>query len=105
MKQEQINWLKANFSEESTYIKDGYYRFRKSDEASYELAFLVPCACGSNNVHPQITLEHHGSDYVATKLIDMEVTPPVVLYRNGETSEELDEALTELMKKFEQAKK
>ncbi|MGX7030116.1 hypothetical protein [Vagococcus zengguangii] len=105
MKQTQINWLKEHFSETSEYLGDGYYRFRKSDEASYELAFLVPCACGSNNVHPQITLENHGSEYIATKLIDMEVTPPIVLTRNGETSEEIDQALADLLKKFEDVKK
>ena len=104
MKQEAIDWLKANFSEESVYYEDGYYRFRKSGETSYELAFLVPCACGSNNVHPQITLEHHGSEYVATKLVDMEVTPPVIWSRNGETSQSIDQALISLMEKFRQVK-
>ena len=105
MKQKQINWLKNNFSETSEYFTDGYYRFRKSGETGYELAFLVPCACGSNNVHPQITLENHGTDYIATKLIDMEVTPPLVLTRNNQTSSQIDEALEKLLKKFEEVKK
>ncbi|MGX6961639.1 hypothetical protein [Vagococcus xieshaowenii] len=105
MKQSQINWLKENFSETSEFFVDGYYRFRQSDEASYEVAFLVPCACGSNNVHPQITLENHGSEYIATKLIDMDVTPPIVLTRNAQTSEQIDQTLSELMTKFETAKK
>ena len=101
MELERITNLLSFFSEEKYFFDNGYYRIRIISDLEKELAFLVLDGCGSTSVHPQITIEKFTDKWLATKLIDLKTRPTKMIYRNEATSEELDEALNDLVNKFE----
>ncbi|MBO0471305.1 hypothetical protein JZO66_12170 [Enterococcus sp. DIV0242_7C1] len=92
--------LVSYFSEDKTFIHDGYYRIRILDKETIELAFLVAGPCGDTLVHPQITVTLTESSALAIKLIDMYVTPPLFLTREESNKQEIDQQLDKLIEKF-----
>ncbi|MHC5227791.1 hypothetical protein ACYSNW_05865 [Enterococcus sp. LJL99] len=103
MKQITVDQFERVFNSEKKFFKDGYYRIRCVSDEQKELAFLVVDACGATAVHPQITIEKRGVDWVAIKLIDLETTPPQIINRTSETKAILDSSLKSLENKFEAA--
>ncbi len=103
MTNEELLFLEAEIGAEKTYLKDGYYRIRENNFGQKELAFLIPDGCGTTSVHPQITLEKVGDNWQAIKLIDMGVSPTIMLEKNPETEQELDTKLDYLFKKMTEA--
>lgn len=103
MDEATFKWLNENFTSEKVYMKDGYYRFRELEPGVFDMAFLEPCSCGTSNVHPQITLEKKGDVYIPIKLIDFDVTPPLLINREESTLEFLDQSLHQLIEKFKRA--
>lgn len=101
MTDEKLESLLAFFDEEKKYYVDGYYRLRKLESDEFELAYLIPDACGATTVHPQITIEKHEEIWIPTKLIDMWTSPTQFVEKNSETEKFLDNALAELVLKFE----
>ncbi|MFD2307949.1 hypothetical protein [Enterococcus termitis] len=88
------------FNEEKVFFHDGYYRIRRLDKETVELAFLIAGPCGDTVAHPQITVSLTESQAIGTKLIDMHATPPLFLSRDSSTEQELDRALDKLIEKF-----
>lgn len=103
MTNEELLILEAEIGAEKTYLTDGYYRVRENNLGQKELAFLIPDGCGTTSVHPQITLEKVGDNWQAVKLIDMGVSPTIMLEKNPETVQELDKRLSQLFKKMKKA--
>lgn len=101
MTDEKLKSLLAFFDEEKKYYVDGYYRLRKLETDKFELAYLIPDACGATTVHPQITIEKHEDIWTPTKLIDMWTSPTQFVERNSETEKFLNEALHRLAFRFE----
>lgn len=101
MTDETLKSLLAFFDEEKKYYVDGYYRLRKVEADKFELAYLIPDACGATSVHPQITIEKVKDIWLPTKLMDMGKSPIQFIERNTETEAILEGALTELVVKFE----
>lgn len=97
---QKLRKLQAIFHEEKKFNGDGYYRLRKIDDFTLEIAFLVAGPCGETIVHPQITVSLTHSKAIGTKLIDLETTPPTILHRTASTSHEIDVALDNLIEKF-----
>lgn len=105
MKQELLDKFERIFNSEKKFFKDGYYRIRSLSDEQKELAFLVADACGAKVVHPQITIEKRGNDWVAIKLIDLQTTPIKRISRTPETKELLENELNLLVNKFKEAMK
>lgn len=103
MKQEIIQNLEQCFHAEKQWYQDGYYRLRTLDEHTKELAYLLSDPCGGSIVHPQITLEKQGDEFIPTKLIDLQTTPVQNMIRDLENAAYLDQALQTLVAKFEEA--
>ena len=99
MTQEELDLLTQHLSADKQFIHDGYYRLRKLDETTYEVAFLVADACGATSVHPQITIEKQGDTWQAVKLLDFVSTPVETTVYSQETAQELSERLEQLIKR------
>lgn len=95
-----LHELISYFSEDKTFIYDGYYRIRIFDKETIELAFLVAGPCGDTLVHPQITVTLTESSALAIKMIDTYVTPPLFLKREESNQQEIDQKLDKLIEKF-----
>lgn len=98
MTQEELDLLTQHLSADKQFIHDGYYRLRKLDETTYEVAFLVADACGATSVHPQITIEKQGDTWQAVKLLDFVSTPVETIVYSQETAQELSDRLEQLSK-------
>lgn len=104
MKQEIIENLEEFFHAEKQWYQDGYYRLRTLDEQTKELAYLLSDPCGGSIVHPQITLEKQGDEFIATKLVDLQTTPVQNMTRDLENAAYLDQALQSLVTKFQEVR-
>lgn len=104
MTNQELVLLQAHFSQEREYLEDGYYRLRQISENQYELAFLVPDACGTTSPHPQITIERQNDSLQAVALMDLVVTPIRRISLSEGTKAVLEEGLTDLVLKFKQVK-
>lgn len=105
MKQDKLALLEQTFCDGKIFVNNGYYRIRTLSDDEKEIAYLVSDPCGATTVHPQITIEKREDEWIATKFIDLEVTPTQRLYREPETEALLDDALESLITQFEEAVK
>lgn len=104
MKITDLDLLLQHFGEQKEAIGGGYYRLRKTDAHTYQLAYLVDAECSTTNYHPQITVEVTDEEITPTTLIDTEVTPAKMMSYNEETASELEQALDQLVEQFKTAK-
>lgn len=101
-RKEKLLYLMTIFDENKRFIQDGYYRIRSLDTDTIELAYLIAGACGESVVHPQITIFMDETQVIGTKLIDMQVSPPLFLHRDTSNACQIDAALDQLIEKFVQ---
>ncbi|MDR0922159.1 MAG: hypothetical protein LBM95_07250 [Lactobacillales bacterium] len=100
-----FNWVLENFNEEKEFIKDGYYRVREVLDNVYDIDFTVSGPCGESILHPQIRVEKSDEGLVPIQEFDTFVTPVIFMKRDSKENEaKLDQAFTELLKKFQKAK-
>jgi len=99
MTQEELDYLKTFLADEKVFLFDGYYRLRKSDNDTYEFAFLESDPCGATSVHPQITIEWDGDMWHPIKLLDFLSSPVQQIDYSDETADKLNEALKKLYEK------
>lgn len=95
--------LQSFFTADKVWIQDGYYRIRRLENGDQELAYLVLDPCGGTIVHPQIRIRQEDQHWIAIQLTDLEATPILRITRQAETKAQLDEALEQLVLKFEHA--
>lgn len=100
-----LELLLTHFSAEKEYIDGGYYRLREKGENQYEIAFLMPDSCGTTTVNPQITVVVEAGQVTPLTLLDLYRTPVRNLTYTEETALAIEQALTELVAKFKEAKK
>ena len=104
MDYEHFARLQARFTDEKLLTKEGYYRFRLSGKAQFELAFIKTGPCGESVYQPLIKGTFAEKEAIPTYLLDLAAQPMMqISQRTSENAALLDKVFVELMEKCEQA--